>query len=135
MVSDPADSHLQEDSDNIVHWSDDNHRKINGKKSKEIVNSFKKVPPFIPSLKINSLDIDRVTISTLLRIYVSTDLKCGPYVGNIHAKALKRLYFHSIYIIAPHLQYKEAITKSNLPTIKDCLEEVIDFNGAPSIDL
>ncbi len=43
-VSDPADSHLQEDTDNIVQWSDDNHMKINGKKTKEIVISLKKYP-------------------------------------------------------------------------------------------
>ncbi len=28
-------SHLQEDTDNIVQWSDDNHMKINGMKAKE----------------------------------------------------------------------------------------------------
>ncbi len=69
-VSDPSDSHLQEDTDNIVQLSDDNHMKINGKKTKEMVISFTKVPPFIP-LKINGLDIDRVTISKCLGIYVT----------------------------------------------------------------
>ncbi len=44
-VSDPADSHLQEDTDNIVQWSDDNHMKINGKKTKEIVICLKKKYP------------------------------------------------------------------------------------------
>ncbi len=103
---------------------------------------------------------------------MSSDLKWGPYVDNIHAKAFKRLYFLTflkrvgveenelldyyrsvirsvveyacpawstgitkgqsdsleqiqkcgIYIIAPHLQYKEAITKFNLPTFKDRLD-------------
>jgi ABC-type uncharacterized transport system substrate-binding protein len=41
-VSDPADSHLQEDSDNIMQWSDDNPIKNKGKKTKEMVISFKK---------------------------------------------------------------------------------------------
>ncbi len=149
-------SHLQEDIDNIVQWSDDNHMKINGKKTKEMVSSFKKVPPFIPPLKINSLDIDRVTISKHLGIYVSSDLKWGPHVDKIHAKHSKSfIFWHAwsgqvlrkmnylttrsvleyacpawstgiiqgksdsleqiqkcaIYIIAPHLQYEEAITK------------------------
>ncbi len=62
-VSDLADSHLQEDTDNIVQWSGDNHMKINGKKTKEMVISF-------APLNINGLDIDRVTISKLLGIYV-----------------------------------------------------------------
>ncbi len=92
-VSNPADSHLQEDTDNSVQWSDDNHMKINGKKNKEMVISFNKVPPFVPSLKINGLDIDRVTISKPFGIYVSSDLKWGPHVDKIHAKAFKRLYF------------------------------------------
>ncbi len=41
-VSNPEDSHLQEDTDNIVQWSDNNHMNINGKKTKEMVISFKK---------------------------------------------------------------------------------------------
>ncbi len=110
--------------------------------------------------------------SKSLGIYVSSDLKWGPHVDKIHAKAFKRLYFltflkragveenelldyyksvirseveytypawttgitkgqsdsleqiqkRAIYIIAPHLQYKEVITKFNLPTIKDHLD-------------
>ncbi len=70
-VSHPADSHLQENTDNTVQWSDDNHMMINGKKTKEIVTSFKKSTPFIPPLKINGLDIDRVTISKRIGIYLS----------------------------------------------------------------
>ncbi len=54
---------------------------------------LKKIPPFIPTLKINVLDIDRVIISKLLGIYVSSDFKCGTHVDKIHAKAFKRLYF------------------------------------------
>ncbi len=36
--------------------------------------------------------------------------------------SLEQIQKGAIYIIAPHLQYKEAITKFNLPTIKDCLD-------------
>ncbi len=54
---------------------------------------LKKVPSFIPPLKINGLDIDKVTISKLLGIYVSSHLKWGPHVDKIHAKAFKRLLF------------------------------------------
>ncbi len=32
-VSDPVDSHLHEDTDTIVQWSDDNHMKINRKEN------------------------------------------------------------------------------------------------------
>ncbi len=142
------------------------------KKRRKWLSVLKKYPPFIPTLKINSLDIDRVTISKLLEIYVSSNLKWGPLVDKIHAKAFKKLYFLTclkragveenellgyyrsiirsvveyacsawstgitkeqsdsleqiqrcaMYIIAPHLQYKEAITKFNLPNIKDPLD-------------
>ncbi len=126
----------------------------------------------IPLLKINDLDIDRVTISKLVGIYVFNDLIWGSHVDKIHVKAFKGLYcltclkrvgveenelldyYKSVirslveyaypawspditkgqseslgqiqkcamYIIAPHLQYKEAITKFNLLTIKDHLD-------------
>ncbi len=33
--------------------------------------------------------------------------------------SLEQIQKRAIYIIAPHLQYKKAITKFNLPTIKD----------------
>ncbi len=92
-ASDPADSHLPEDTDNIVQWSDNNHMEINGKKTKEMVISFRNILLFIQSLKINGLYIDRVTISKPLGIYVSSDLKWGPHVDKIHAKAFKRFYF------------------------------------------
>ncbi len=36
--------------------------------------------------------------------------------------SLEQIQKCAIYIIAPHLQYKEAITKFNLPTIKDHLD-------------
>ncbi len=36
--------------------------------------------------------------------------------------SLEQIQKHAMYIIAPHLQYKQAITKFNLPTIKDRLD-------------
>ncbi len=62
-------------------------------KPRKWASVFKKVTPFIPPLKINCLDIDRVTIFKLLGIYVSSDLKLGPHVDKIQAKAFKMLYF------------------------------------------
>ncbi len=35
---------------------------------------------------------------------------------------MEQIQKHAIYILAPHLQYKEAISKFNLPTIKDRLD-------------
>ncbi len=38
------------------------------------------------------------------------------------SESLEQIQKCAMCIIAPHLQYKEAITKLNLPTIKDCLD-------------
>ncbi len=35
------------------------------------------------------------------------------------SESLEQIQKRAMYIIAPHLQYKEVITKFNLPTIKD----------------
>ncbi len=42
VTEEVSDPHLQEDTDNIVPWSDNNNMKINGKKTMEMVISFKK---------------------------------------------------------------------------------------------
>ncbi len=49
-VSHPADSHLHENTDNIVQWSDDNHMKINGKKQGN-GHQFEKSTPIHSTLK------------------------------------------------------------------------------------
>ncbi len=74
-VIDPADSIMQDDLYDIVEWSDDNNTRINGKKTKEMIISFKKKPPHFPSLKVRGATIERVVSSKLLGIYVSSDLK------------------------------------------------------------
>ncbi len=43
------------------------------------------------------------------------------------SESLEQIQKRDMYIIAPHLQYKEAITKLNLPTIKDHLD-IINSN-------
>ncbi len=148
-VSDPADSHLQKDTDNILQWLDDNHMKINGKKIEEMVISLKtKVPSFIPYLKWGA-HVDKIHSKAFQRCYLLTCLKragveenelldyyrmvikyiveyaCPAWsagITKVQSDSLKQIQKCAIYIIAPHLQYKEAITMFNLPTIKDCLD-------------
>ncbi len=74
-VIDPADAIIKYDVNDIVEWSDDNNTRINGKKTKEIIISFKKKPPHFPLLKIAGVTIERVVSSKLLGIYVSSDIK------------------------------------------------------------
>ncbi len=58
--------------------------------SKHERGMIKNVPSFIPLLKINGIDIDRVSIPKSLRIFASSYLKWGPNVHKIHAKSFKR---------------------------------------------
>ncbi len=59
-VIDAADSIMQDDVNDIVEWSDDNNTRINGKKTKEMIISFKKKPPHFPPLKVRGVTIERV---------------------------------------------------------------------------
>ncbi len=92
-VIDPADSIMLDDVNDIVEWSDDNNTRINGKKTKEMIISFKKKPPLFPPLKVRGVTIEEVVSSKLLGIYVSNDLKWGPHISYLYSKTNKRLYF------------------------------------------
>ncbi len=84
---------MQDDVNYIVEWSDDNNTRINGKKTTEMIISFKKKPLHFPPLKFRRVTIERVVSSKLLGIYVSSDLKWRPHIRYLYSKTNKRLYF------------------------------------------
>ncbi len=90
---DPADSIMQDDVNDIVKWSHDKNTRINGKKTKEMIISFKKKPPYFPPLKVRGVTIERVVSSKFVGIYVSSDLKWGPHFSYLYLKTNKKLYF------------------------------------------
>ncbi len=47
---------------------------------------------------------------------------CPTWSPKGQSDSLEQIPKCAMYIIAPHVQYKEAITEFNLPTIKDCLD-------------
>ncbi len=73
---------------------------------------------FLMSLKIAGVE-ENEWIQIFSRVFLpswSTGINKGQF------DSLEQIQKHAKYIIAPYLQYKEAITKFNLPTIKDCLD-------------
>ncbi len=91
----PAESKMQDASDNVVKWTEENNTRINGVKTKEMIITFQKKPPPIPPLNINGTAIERVKSSKLLGIIISDDLKCHLHVGSICSKASRRINFLS----------------------------------------
>ncbi len=69
-VIDPADSTMHDEVNDIVEWYDDNNTRINVKKTKEMIISFKRKPPHFPPLKVRGVTIERVVSSKLLGICV-----------------------------------------------------------------
>ncbi len=47
---------------------------------------------------------------------------CSTGITKGQSESLEQIQKCAMHIIAPHLQYKEAITNFNFPTIKDRLE-------------
>ncbi len=72
-IDNPAESKMQDASDNVVKWTEENNTRINGVKTKEIIITFQNNPPPIPPLNINGTAVERVKSSKLLGIIISDD--------------------------------------------------------------
>ena len=87
---------VTQDSANITaQWSSDNDMRINTNKTKEMVICFCKDRTYVESLPyidINGTDIERVTQAKVLGVTISSDLRWNAHVGEIVAKARKRVY-------------------------------------------
>ncbi len=51
-IDNPAESKMQDASDNLVKWREENNTRINGIKTKEMIITFQKNPPPIPPINI-----------------------------------------------------------------------------------
>ncbi len=91
----PAESKMQDASDNVVQWTEENNTRINGVKTKEMIITFQNNPPPIPPLNINGTVIERVKSSKLLRIIICDDLKWHLDVDSICSKASRHIHFLS----------------------------------------
>ncbi len=94
-IDNPAESKMQDTSDNVVKWTEENNTRINGVKTKEMTITFQKNPPPITPLNINGTVIERVKSSKLLGIIISDDIKWYLHVDSICSKASRRIHFLS----------------------------------------
>ncbi len=92
-IDNHAESKMQDASDNIVKWTEENNTRINGTKTKEMIITFQTNPPPIPLLKINGTVIERVKSSKLLGIIIFDDLKWHLHVDSICSKISCHIHF------------------------------------------
>ena len=86
-------SRMQEAGNSIVEWSNNNSTKLNTKKTKEMVISFKKHPVDIPPLTLNDSNIERVTIFKLLGVLFNNKLGWEDNTNLLASKCASRLYY------------------------------------------
>ncbi len=66
VCDDLLESTMQDAADQGTDWSKENHTKLNGTKTKEMVITFAKDPPHIPLININGTEVERVKSTKLL---------------------------------------------------------------------
>ena len=88
-------SELQESIDKAAYWTSMNCMKINFKKSKEIIISFKQDVNFkkcVPNIIIGGIPVEVVKHAKLLGVILSDDLTWNMHVDSIVKNAAKRVY-------------------------------------------
>ncbi len=90
---DPLQSTMQGAADQVTDWSKDNHTKINGTKTKEMVITFAKDPHHIRLININGTEVERVKSTKLMGVIISDNLKSNLHVNSVCSKAGSRMHF------------------------------------------
>ena len=92
-VNSRSPSHLQDTTDMIIDWSNDNKIKINEKKTKKMFISTKR-PPVPPNpINIHGQSIERVKVFKLLGVWVQDNLSWDHHVSHMLSRAATRLYY------------------------------------------
>ena len=86
-------SKMQAAGDSIVKWSEENKTKLNTKKTKEMVISFKRTPTEVPPLTLNNTIIDRVSTFKLLGVLLTDTLSWDENTNALLAKSAPRIYY------------------------------------------
>ncbi len=89
----PLESTMQDAADQLTDWSNENHTKLNGTKTKEMIITFAKGPPHIPLININGTEVERVKSTKLLGVIISDNLKWDLHVNSVCSKAGSRMHF------------------------------------------
>ncbi len=113
---------MQDAADQVTDWFKENHTKLNGTKTKEMVITFAKDPPHIPLININGTEVERVKSTKLLRVIISDNLKWDLHVNSVCSKAGSRMQFLT-RLSRSELEPKELV-KYYTSIIRSVLEHV-----------
>ena len=86
-------SRLQRAADQALQWSVNNHMLVNSDKRKELLMDYSRKPSSVPNIIILGKDIERVHITKLLGVTITSDVTWGEHVDTVHSKAAQQLYF------------------------------------------
>ncbi len=92
VVTSADESKMQDSVQEAIDWFSHNDMQINPIKTTEMVISFQKHKPLIPSVNIDGQNIDRVKQMKLLGLTISDDLRWEAQVNVVFTKATQRLY-------------------------------------------
>ena len=93
VVSPSSCSNMQLILDSTKQWTDANNMLLNSKKTKDMFISFNKIPPSVPIVALDSLPIQRVSVTKLLGVLINANLKWDDHINYIYKKASCRIYF------------------------------------------
>ena len=85
-------SDMQPASDDMCKWSATNQHGLNTFKTNDMLMSFGN-PPQISPLIMNNTEIEMVTETKLLGVYIQSNLKWDAHIEYLNKKAASRLYF------------------------------------------
>ena len=86
-------SHLQKSLDTITGWCSGNSMRINGRKTKEMIVSFKKTKPEFDPITHEDVPLETVDHFKLLGVWVSNNMTWKHHVEHIYAVVSPRLYY------------------------------------------
>ena len=92
-ITSAPNSQMQHNLDTILDWSTVHSMKINEKKTKEMVLTFKQDKLPLPPLICNNSTIERVDVFKILGVWFSNDMKWKHHVQYMYSRASPRLYY------------------------------------------
>ncbi|CAB3995382.1 RNA-directed DNA polymerase from mobile element jockey [Paramuricea clavata] len=92
VVANGALSNMQESTNQVMNWANDNKMVVNPKKTKDMWISFSQSSPEPPPIQTDGIEIERVNSFKLLGVWVQNDLKWNTHVCKITKRANKLLF-------------------------------------------
>ena len=92
VVANGALSNMQESTNQVMNWANDNKMMVNPKKTKDMWISFSQSSPEPPPIQTDGIEIERVNSFKLLGVWVQNDLKWNTHVCKITKRANKLLF-------------------------------------------